>query len=286
MVKNTPEADILATPAALVGTSGEPFGDPELRQQIAREWLKQVSAEPNNLGVLDHALNFLEFVNPQKAVALMASVKGWPKTALWLGHEYGLQAIGVTGFNPVSGLPNIREGTLPTTPFAVETRLALLKGKNTKFVLAGLAAVIGTKQVFGKSGNVPIGLDEFCGKLLVHARQLYPKTSLSCDMTTPLFYNGALQSAGASRVIPAKPIRKVEPHYPTEARNNRIQGTVKLSGFIDRQGHVKDLEFLSGPLVLYRASVDAVKRWECSPATLNGKPTEIPVTITVSFLMG
>ncbi|HEX7358898.1 MAG TPA: energy transducer TonB [Bryobacteraceae bacterium] len=285
MVKNAPEADILGTPAALVGKSGEPFGDSELRQQIAREWLKQVSASPANFDVLDHALNFLQFGDPRQAAVLAASTRGWPKAALWLGHEYGLRGLGVTGLNPASGQPTVPDGRIPSTPSAVDARLTLLNGQNTKVVLAGLAAVIGTKQVLARSGDVPAGLDEFCSKLLQHARQLYPKTSLSCDLAIPLFYSDPFRTSPATGVVTAKLIRKVPPRYPTDARYRRIQGTVKLSAFIDRQGHVKDLEFLSGPLVFYRATVDAVKHWEYRPTSVKGKPIEVQTTVTVNYEM-
>jgi hypothetical protein len=70
MIDNAPELEILGTPAALIGEDGEPLGDSALSQQVAQQWLKQISAFPDNFEVLDHVLNFFQFADPQRAVTL------------------------------------------------------------------------------------------------------------------------------------------------------------------------------------------------------------------------
>ena len=78
-------------------------------------------------------------------------------------------------------------------------------------------------------------------------------------------------------------IKKVNPVYPEEARAHRIQGYVILSGTIDREGNLIDVQPISGHPWLVEAAVQAVKQWKYKPYTLNGKPVEVETQIKISF---
>lgn len=78
--------------------------------------------------------------------------------------------------------------------------------------------------------------------------------------------------------------REVKPIYPEIARKARIEGVVILEITVDKQGNVKDVKVLRQlPMGLTEAAVTAVKQWKYEPSTLNGRPVEVLVTVTVTF---
>ena len=80
--------------------------------------------------------------------------------------------------------------------------------------------------------------------------------------------------------------RKVAPEYPSQARAQRAQGTIVLQALIGTDGRVKDLRAISGPPVLQKSAIDAVRRWRYRPYLLNGSPVEVMTTINVIFSVG
>jgi protein TonB len=78
-------------------------------------------------------------------------------------------------------------------------------------------------------------------------------------------------------------IKKVQPKYPKDARNMRIQGPVVLQVVINDSGGVKDIRLATGHPLLAPAAIDAVKQWKFRPYELNGKPVEIVTMITLNF---
>jgi TonB family protein len=74
------------------------------------------------------------------------------------------------------------------------------------------------------------------------------------------------------------------PVYPEAARRARIQGVVVLECTIGKSGGVNEVKVLRGlPLGLTEAAVDAVRKWQFKPSTLNGKPVEVLYILTVRF---
>jgi protein TonB len=75
----------------------------------------------------------------------------------------------------------------------------------------------------------------------------------------------------------------VQPIYPPLARQARIQGEVRLSVLVDRNGGVKDVSVIQGHPMLAPAAVNAVKQWQFEPLLLNGNPVEVKTQIRVVF---
>ena len=84
-------------------------------------------------------------------------------------------------------------------------------------------------------------------------------------------------------VVEASLIKRVEPTYPTQARNQRIQGKVMLSATIAADGSVRQVSIVSGSPVLAEAAKTAVRQWRYNPAKLNGSPIEVQKEIIVLF---
>src|SRR5579859_6005851 len=87
-------------------------------------------------------------------------------------------------------------------------------------------------------------------------------------------------------VMQAALIRQVQPIYPQIARTAHISGTVMLHAIIAKDGTIQELQFMSGPPLLMRPAMDAVKQWRYKPTLLNGQPVKVDTTITVIFNLG
>jgi protein TonB len=86
-------------------------------------------------------------------------------------------------------------------------------------------------------------------------------------------------------VAAANRISWVTPAYPADAKQNRIQGTVRLEVMIDKDGHVSNVTVASGPAELTQAASDAVSQWVYRPTLLNGKPVTVLTTVDVNFTL-
>jgi protein TonB len=78
-------------------------------------------------------------------------------------------------------------------------------------------------------------------------------------------------------------IHRVEPAYPTLAKQARVQGEVVLSAIINTNGEIENLQLVSGHPMLVPEAISAVKQWRYKPYLLNGQPVEVETTITVIF---
>jgi TonB family protein len=90
-------------------------------------------------------------------------------------------------------------------------------------------------------------------------------------------------TAPISQVANGHLIYKVDPIYPTAAREMRMQGNVVLSAEIKEDGTVENVKLVRGEPLLAGAAITAVRRWRYSPYELNNKPVKVPTEITVTF---
>jgi periplasmic protein TonB len=96
--------------------------------------------------------------------------------------------------------------------------------------------------------------------------------------------NKPLRVGGA--VIAANLIRQVTPVYPPIAKTAHISGTVVLHAIISKDGTIEQLEYISGPPLLMKNAMDAVRQWRYRPTMLNGEPVEVDTTVSVVFTLG
>lgn len=80
-------------------------------------------------------------------------------------------------------------------------------------------------------------------------------------------------------------IRKITPVYPPLAKQARVQGTVRFSAIIGKDGTIQNLQLVSGHPLLVPAATDAVKQWVYKPTLLNGEPVEVITQIDVNFTL-
>lgn len=80
-------------------------------------------------------------------------------------------------------------------------------------------------------------------------------------------------------------VRKVTPVYPPLAKQARVQGTVRFTAIIGRDGAIQNLQLVSGHPLLVPAATEAVKQWVYRPTMLNGEPVEVITQIDVNFTL-
>jgi len=80
-----------------------------------------------------------------------------------------------------------------------------------------------------------------------------------------------------------KLIKRVTPVYPQMAAMTHLQGMVRLTAVIGKDGTIQDLKPITGPSLLVKAASDAVKQWVYQPTILNGQPVEVQTQIDVNF---
>jgi protein TonB len=78
-------------------------------------------------------------------------------------------------------------------------------------------------------------------------------------------------------------IHQVNPVYPAMAKQARIQGEVLVHALINKQGEVDEVKLVSGPSLLVRSALTAVKQWRYRPYLLNGQAVEVETLITIKF---
>jgi len=86
-------------------------------------------------------------------------------------------------------------------------------------------------------------------------------------------------------IKPPVKLRNVNPIYPPDAQEAKIQGVVILEARIERDGTVSRARVLRSIPELDDAAVAAVKQWEFTPTLLNGAPVPIMMTVTVNFTL-
>jgi periplasmic protein TonB len=91
---------------------------------------------------------------------------------------------------------------------------------------------------------------------------------------------------GSSLLPPPVKTKHVQPSYPADARQQRIQGTVIVEAVIGTNGRIQETTVIQSvhPL-LDNAAVEAIRQWEFEPFLLNGVPVPVIYTITVNFVL-
>lgn len=90
----------------------------------------------------------------------------------------------------------------------------------------------------------------------------------------------------SGKVMTQKLVRSVTPEYPPEAKMAGTQGTVKLQIVVGINGHVQQIEILSGDRALARAAIEAVRQWEYQPTKYQGRLVEVITAVDVVFRRG
>jgi len=163
---------------------------------------------------------------------------------------------------PLPSLPSAKDFVLADEPPALE-----VIGSAPAGVVGGVPG--------GVLGGVPGGLPTFSGPAAsVPSAAPAPKATVA-PPAERIQVSGEVQEAML--------LAMVKPQYPAVAKQARIQGTVRLSAIIDKDGRIAELKVLEGHPFLVDAAVAVVRKWRYRPTILNGAPVEVATQITVHF---
>jgi TonB family protein len=84
----------------------------------------------------------------------------------------------------------------------------------------------------------------------------------------------------------ARLVNRVDAVYPALARQAQVQGAVRLSVVIGKDGRVSHIEVQTGHPLLVPAAIEAVRQWAYQPTLLNGNPVEVATDVEVNFTLG
>jgi len=160
------------------------------------------------------------------------------------------------------------------TPTRIPAKVQIIKEDEAPPPVAATGGVVG-----GVPGGVPGGqLGGVIGGIISSTSSLTAVPKLASKTVMPV------QRVRISQGITKGMLTyRIEPGYPTLARQARIQGTVVLTAVIDKDGNIENLQLVSGHPMLAPAAIAAVKQWRYKPYLLNGQAVEVETTITVNF---
>jgi protein TonB len=87
-------------------------------------------------------------------------------------------------------------------------------------------------------------------------------------------------------VMAGRLLEPIRPEYPVIARLSHSEGTVVVQAVISKSGHIESARVVSGPPVLQAAALQAVREARYRPFLLNGLPTEVETTVSITFRLG
>ena len=83
-------------------------------------------------------------------------------------------------------------------------------------------------------------------------------------------------------------VKRKSPEYPEESRREGFEATIAVRALVGRDGRIQRtrLEYVSPDAYPFqRSAVHAVEQFEFRPATSNGRPIEVWVTVPIRFVM-
>ncbi len=254
---------------------------------MKKEWLAVLDQYPKDEAVAEGTVNFLRVADPTAALRIVAEKIDPSVRSNWLGSLYAFAGLGVNAVAPDSGEPIATESPkLSSDGLAASFRSAMLESADLKLILSGVATTAALAHDLAVRNALPEGYAEYCYALMRHARELYPQTSLDCSPLSPGAMVGApLTPRIGSERAQENLLLSVVPTYPKEAKRRHLQGTVDFAALIGADGHVRELDVISTPIVFFENSYNAILQWEYRPFRLHGNPVPVITRITFHYAL-
>ena len=78
-------------------------------------------------------------------------------------------------------------------------------------------------------------------------------------------------------------IERVNPEYPSMARQMRLSGKVEIDVYVDEAGKVEKVESVKGNAILFVAAQRAIKQWKFKPVKVGDSPSKVVARLGIVF---
>jgi TonB family protein len=102
------------------------------------------------------------------------------------------------------------------------------------------------------------------------------------SVKVPADFNPQTQQPARNLVV-GRLLNRVSPSYPVDAKEQRIEGTVRLHALIDEDGRVQSVQPVSGPDLFVGAALTAVHQWRYGPTLYEGHRIQVQDDIRLEF---
>jgi TonB family protein len=183
----------------------------------------------------------------------------------------------------------IKKESLPKESIVALTRVDPTSKEN---LLAASRAPIGRpaplvppKPMTGSPVRVSAAPDKRLDGRVVYTVAINMPNVTSYSGSWILWYAERQASPGEPRqVLPPEPLRKVDPIYDLSAVDDRVEGKVQLSAIIHKDGFVYGINVVRGvDPRLDNNAVQALRKWEFTPASIDGDPVDVDIVIEIPF---
>ena len=111
--------------------------------------------------------------------------------------------------------------------------------------------------------------------------------AVTAGPTTPAQSDSQVYLPGDGVTLPSV-VKRVNPNYTSEARDQRIEGVVGLSCVVQPDGRVTDIsvtQSLDAVFGLDKNAVAAMGQWEFKAGTKNDKPVAVKISVQMNFTL-
>jgi TonB family protein len=296
LVERHPELAASASKLAYVYRINGPYANVADHEAVRGQWLAAVQGNPRDNAIAINAARFLEVEDPDDAERVLArALETDPENrelAANLGFLYAMQLLGLDSMAP-GARPVVIGRDHP------QHAMAELERSNNAVVLAAAGTALpNLSKGVGGLDSINQTMFDFASELSARARRLAPDDR---DIQGPMplieYFVAAQKASGVPPFASSPPgrirvggnvqasnlVRKTEPQYPDAARKAGIEGEVRMTVIVGRDGIVQNVQLINGHPLLADAAIQAVETWLYRPTLLNGAPVEVETTVTVSF---
>lgn len=267
-----------------VHCEGDDLADANGFNAVNAAWVEQVKTHPGIAEIRRSAVEAVQYCAPEEAEQLLSEVTD----ESGLGRLYASAVLGITGEAYLNSDPVGSDASFRARPFAAKATRVLEEATDRDLIINGARTLLRQGAMLWADGKLDWDYTPLGNSLLAKARSFAPDDITLVTLPTVLPAKGERPPSTirvGGNVQSAKLVREVQPTYPPSARDRGVQGTVQLTALIGLDGKVIYLRADAGPAELVPASVEAVRRWEYKPTTLNGKPCYVETRIDVNFTL-
>ena len=183
----------------------------------------------------------------------------------------------------------VKKESIPNESIVALTRVNPTSKENllaaSRAPAAGPAPLAPPKSMAGSPVRVSSAPDKRLDGRVVYTVAINMPNVTSYSGSWILWYAERQPEPGEERqVLPPEPLRKVDPIYDLSAMDDRIEGKVQLSAIIHKDGYVYGINIVRGvDPRLDNNAVQALRKWEFTPASVDGDPVDVDIVIEIPF---